>query len=263
MTWTWKEMCKRKSFVLYTDYAEHTKLLSTEEKGILFDAILSYASDEELPEMPPVVQMAFSFIRLQMDKDTEKYKQRAERSRANGRAGGRPKEDAEEPDGFYGLDEKPKKPTGFSGLLEKPRKPDNDNVNVNDNVKDKHIVQSAIEPPVNPTKDKQEADDIFNRLWALYPQKRGKGAVSDTQKRKLASIGYDEMKRAIERYKADVASADFDLQYKNGSTFFNTGYVDYLDANYTPRARGRGRGKVPNNRDFAGHVAEDYDALEE
>lgn len=42
-----------------------------------------------------------------------------------------------------------------------------------------------------------------------------------------------------------------------------TGYVDYLDENYTPRARGRGRGKVPNNRDFAGYVAEDYDALEE
>ena len=42
------------------------------------------------------------------------------------------------------------------------------------------------------------------------------------------------MKRAIERYSAENVNTD--MQYwKYGSTFFNSGYIDYLDENYTPR----------------------------
>jgi hypothetical protein len=71
----------------------------------------------------------------------------------------------------------------------------------------------------------------FETLWQLYPKKEGKGRVSKTQKEKLAKIGLEEMTRAIERYKQ--AKAGKDKQYlQNGSTFFNSGYVDYLDANY-------------------------------
>lgn len=79
---------------------------------------------------------------------------------------------------------------------------------------------------------KADALALFERLWKLYPIKKGKGKVSDAQKMKLLRIGYDEMARAIERYKQYVESVDY-LQYQNGSTFFNSGYVDYLDANYT------------------------------
>lgn len=81
--------------------------------------------------------------------------------------------------------------------------------------------------------DKKTYGDFFERIWSLYPVKKGKGSVSDTQKRKLYAIGYDELKRAIERYSAENANTD--LKYwKHGSTFFNSGYVDYLDANYQP-----------------------------
>ncbi|MCI9081466.1 MAG: DUF4373 domain-containing protein [Lachnospiraceae bacterium] len=73
---------------------------------------------------------------------------------------------------------------------------------------------------------------LFERLWKLYPVKRGKGKVSDTQKMNLLEIGFDEMSRAIERYRRYVESVDY-LPYQNGSTFFNSGYVDYLDMNYT------------------------------
>lgn len=73
---------------------------------------------------------------------------------------------------------------------------------------------------------------FFDRIWKLYPVKKGKGQVSDTQKTKLFKIGFDEMSRAIDRYKCYVESVGY-LQYQNGSTFFNSGYVDYLDANYT------------------------------
>jgi len=73
--------------------------------------------------------------------------------------------------------------------------------------------------------------DFFEQIWQLYPKKEGKGQVSLTQKKKLYSIGLEEMTRAIDRYKKDKQGTE--KQYlKNGSTFFNSGYVDYLDANY-------------------------------
>ena len=80
-----------------------------------------------------------------------------------------------------------------------------------------------------------DAIALFEELWKLYPVKKGKGSVSDTQKKKLLKVGPDEMKRAIERYIRYVEGRGMDyLHYKNGSTFFNSGYIDYLDANYEP-----------------------------
>ena len=79
----------------------------------------------------------------------------------------------------------------------------------------------------------KEARALFEELWKLYPCKKGKGSVSDTQKLKLLKIGFEEMHRAVDRYVSYVEGIDY-LHYKNGSTFFNSGYIDYLDANYVP-----------------------------
>lgn len=83
-------------------------------------------------------------------------------------------------------------------------------------------------------KKKKDICAFFESLWVLYPNKKGKSSVSDKQKEKLYAIGFDEMKRAIERYSDENANTD--MQYwKYGSTFFNNGYIDYLDENYEPR----------------------------
>lgn len=78
--------------------------------------------------------------------------------------------------------------------------------------------------------------DFFESIWKLYPKKEGKGSVSKTQKEKLFKIGYDEISRAIDRYKKQretkIANGEWCPELKNGSTFFNSGYVDYLDKNY-------------------------------
>lgn len=83
---------------------------------------------------------------------------------------------------------------------------------------------------------KADVDALFESVWSLYPNKKGKGQVSDAKKRKLHSIGYDELKRAIDRYKKDLAKDSSWRKPQNGSTFFNSGYVDYLDKNYTQSA---------------------------
>lgn len=78
---------------------------------------------------------------------------------------------------------------------------------------------------------KKEANELFERVWKLYPKKIGKGQVSDTQKLRLLDIGYDELSRAVQR--CCEYNKDKDKQYwQNGSTFFNSGYVDFLDENY-------------------------------
>lgn len=79
---------------------------------------------------------------------------------------------------------------------------------------------------------KAEINDFFESIWKLYPCKKGKGQVSDAKKKALYEIGYDELSRAINRYKAGLARDEW-RKPQNGSTFFNSGYVDYLDANYS------------------------------
>lgn len=79
---------------------------------------------------------------------------------------------------------------------------------------------------------KKEIDAFFESVWKLYPNKKGKGQVSDSKKKALFEIGYDEIKRAIERYQQEL-NADASWRHpQNGSTFFNSGFIDYLDKNY-------------------------------
>lgn len=87
----------------------------------------------------------------------------------------------------------------------------------------------------------QEALALFEHLWKLYPSKKGKGQVSESKKVKLWKIGREEMERAIERYKAELEKDRDWRKPQNGSTFFNSGYVDYLDSNYVPAERRSGQ----------------------
>ena len=84
---------------------------------------------------------------------------------------------------------------------------------------------------------KKEIDAFFDSLWQLYPVKKGKGQVSDTKRRKLYEIGEGEMHRAIHRYLTELKKDSDWRKPQNGSTFFNSGYVDYLDDNFVPQQR--------------------------
>lgn len=115
----------------------------------------------------------------------------------------------------------------------------------------------------NNTMCKADALTLFDKLWDLYPVKKGKAKVSDTQKMKLLEIGFEEMSRAIERYKAEWEKENDWRKLQNGSTFFNSGYVDYLDANFIPSARQQHRSQGPASQfnQFM-HTDYDFEALE-
>lgn len=78
---------------------------------------------------------------------------------------------------------------------------------------------------------KDEVNNFFESIWALYPVKKGKGSISDSKKKELYKIGFEAIKNCIDRYCRDMEGKDKQF-WKYGSTFFNTGYVDYLDNNY-------------------------------
>lgn len=98
-------------------------------------------------------------------------------------------------------------------------------------------------------KVKREAAQLFEKLWGQYPCKRGKAKVSDSAKIKLLKTGADQMQRALSRYLSDLKRESW-RKPQNGSTFFTSGYIDYLDSNYAPapeQPRSRAAGTKFNN----------------
>ena len=86
-----------------------------------------------------------------------------------------------------------------------------------------------------------DAEALFARLWEQYPNKKGRGKISDAKKRTLLEIGEEHMIRAIHRYIDEhhdkEKHGEFVPNWQNGSTFFNSGYIDYLDENYAVAPR--------------------------
>ena len=101
----------------------------------------------------------------------------------------------------------------------------NKNDKNDENVKNKNIMHS------------EECNALFEKVWSMYPSKKGKGQVSLKAKKNLMEYGEDQINRALERYKQDLASTPW-RHPQNGSTFFNSGIVDYLDTNYEKKDEG-------------------------
>lgn len=78
----------KKSFVLYHDIRTPLELLTDEQRGKLFIALLNYSEYGDLPDFDGALLMAFAFIRMSLDRDAEAWaEKRAKRAEA-GRSGG-------------------------------------------------------------------------------------------------------------------------------------------------------------------------------
>jgi hypothetical protein len=77
--------------------------------------------------------------------------------------------------------------------------------------------------------------ELEQQIWSLYPRKTGKQQAIKWIHNLLKEHGYDELEKAINRYKRYVEGQRKtfpDLEYQNGKTFFYGGYLDYMDENY-------------------------------
>jgi len=192
--------------LFYKSFDEAISMLSDDEQLRAYRAIIKYGLYGEEPELEGVAGAVFLLAKPQIDANNRRYE--------NGKRGGRPKKtDGEADDNQSKTEIKPnenqnkteRKPKEKEKEKEKDKEKDNNN-----------IVQ---------------VEDVFEVVWKAYPEKKGKGRVSLADKKRIAQIGVEKMLIAIQRYKDEVSSQEW-RHWQNGSTFFHSGYIDYLDENY-------------------------------
>ena len=106
----------KKGFVLYADQIHTMMYLTNEQRGEVFYWVLQYVNDLNPEPLNGLLQAVVEPIKQQLKRDLIKYEKRAERSKENGKLGGRPKQ--------------PKKPSGFIKNLDEPKEPDTVTVTV-------------------------------------------------------------------------------------------------------------------------------------
>lgn len=84
---------EKKSLLLYYDYQQHFNFLTDEQTGKIIKAMLDYEINGVFPEFDePIMQMTFSFIKSNLDRDMQKYLEKCEKNTENGKKGGRPRQ---------------------------------------------------------------------------------------------------------------------------------------------------------------------------
>ena len=114
------------SFLLYVNQIETFEQLTDKQAGKLIKGIYIYAATGELPELEPLLKMAFTSIKQSIDRNAKKYEEKCKRNKENGKLGGRPKK-------ANGFEENPEKPNGFEENRMVQKKPDSDNDSDSDN----------------------------------------------------------------------------------------------------------------------------------
>ena len=191
-------MAGKKSFVLYTDNAEQFEMLSDEQAGKLIKAIFSYSENKITPDFADgMLTMAFSFIKGQIDRDSEKWEETRKKRAEAGRKGGKQNQ-ANQANASFAKQIKQNQANQAVNVN------DNVNVNVNDNV--------INIPPISPKGDKPEIkpekesfSESFNDFWKAYPKKVSKTtALRAWNKLKPNDNLVREILSALERQKTSV-----------------------------------------------------------
>ena len=206
----------KKSFVAYCDWIESFEELSDEEAGRLVKHLFRYVNDLYPEDPDRLTKMCFIPIKQSLKRDLKKYENRAERSRENGKKGGRPKTQKTQQ------------------VFSKPRKPDSvsvsDSVSVNDNVsvtnKRKKVKKENLVFPFDTDSFKKH----YN-IWIQYKkdQHRFKYKSLATEQALLKQISKDfkteyEAIEAIEYSMANGYKGIFKPQkpQNNGNSYDNT-----------------------------------------
>lgn len=118
----------KNAFLLYLDYESTFRKLSSIQCQRLIFAFFDYEGRQILPDFSNdlALDLCWSFIQRNLDRDRAKYDKRCETSKENGQKGGRPPKGKKpnKPKITNGFFEKPNKPKETERLFSKPKKPD-------------------------------------------------------------------------------------------------------------------------------------------
>lgn len=214
----------KNSFVLYTDYLAQIELLTMEQRGVLLTAIMKYQAGEELPDVDPVTEMAFSFIKANLDKDNERYERTIEARSEAGKIGGRPRKDDTE------KQTKAKKANAFSEKQTKAKKADNDNDNENDNDKDiKNILSGRPDGMDKSAVDYRAVIDYLNQKTGKHFLDKSKDTRRLIRARYEEGYTLDDFKKVIDNTSAKWRDDPRMCDYLRPVTLFGTKFESYLN----------------------------------
>jgi len=74
---------RKNSFVLYHSYAKHLKRFSDEQVGKLMRCVFHYSETGEVLELEPLLEVAFDFIKEDIDINKEKYEETCKKNKEN------------------------------------------------------------------------------------------------------------------------------------------------------------------------------------
>ena len=219
----------REAMLFYQSFDKAIDKLEDVDRLSLYTAITKYGLYGEEPELDGAAGAMFELVRPQIDANNRRYQ--------NGKKGGAPKDNQNATKNKPDTTEKQPKNNQKQPKNNQKQAKEKDKEKEKD--KDKDI-------NTNSAPSRAQIELIFEHLWKMYPEKKGKARVSYADKRKLADIGEEKIQDAIERYKKEVSAIGW-KHFQNGSTFFHSGYVDYLEENYVPTAEKTNR---PPERDY-------------
>lgn len=158
----------KKGFMLYADLIHTISKMPDDKAGQLFKIILEYVNDKNPIIDDLVIDLVFEPIKQQLKRDLKKWETKADKSRENGKLGGRPKK----------TQQVKKETQKTQQVNSKPKKPVIVNVNVNDNVTVKDIYI-----------DIESTNDLF--LEYLEMRKKKKYTITDTVIKRLVKKLHD------------------------------------------------------------------------
>jgi len=99
-----------------------------------------------------------------------------------------------------------------------------------------HKGNTKVTPIKDKEKDKENIYSDINEIRKCYPGKKAKSIADRKLPKLVKQYGKEQLINTIRRYKEDVEmqrKGGFKtLNFKNEGTFWNGGYIDYLDENY-------------------------------
>jgi hypothetical protein len=149
----------KKSVLLYCDIIHTVEKLDNETAGELFKHYLRYINDLNPSTDNVLVDVSFEPIKQNLKRDLKKWESRAERSRENGKQGGRPK-NIEKPSGLIDNPAEPKKPVKDTVTVNVT---DTVNVKVKD-IKEERANKFAASVLLNDSYDKKMLE-AFTDYW--------------------------------------------------------------------------------------------------
>ena len=214
------------SFILYTSYYAIIEGLTDEQLGQLTRALFIYARDGKAIKLEPVVRMAFSFIKDNIDRNADKYQKKCERNRENIRKRWEKKhsEDTTERSDTTVYDRIPSNTTVYE---EKSRIPyDNDNDNDNDvseetdnNIPSKEGLSISENPKVDPAKRCAKID--FAAIKEYWNTKHDQSGSAMRRLTLMSDQRKSNVRARIREYGGDVQKVYKAIDKAMESNFMN------------------------------------------